>query len=157
MDCQVWLDLFGCNTSDEKLRSALEKKGIQANELEVEKDDISVIEDLAGEGITLVFTDEAFLYKRDDMAIGEGAPVLSELSLWLQESEDGALYTGPLPLDLQPTDSRAALRRRFGNPSSSDDNPPWDQWPVDGLILTAEYTEDEQSLATVSLELSIER
>jgi len=155
MSYKQWLDLFGRNIDDESVRDALVKVGIDTSALEVEKDDISVVKNVSGKGITLVFSDEAYLHKRDDMAIGEGAPILSEFSLWLQESEDGSVYTGPLPFNLQRDNSRVELRKQFGEPVSSDDDPPWDQWSVDNLVLTVEYNEDEKSLSTVSLELVV--
>ena len=153
MAFQQWLDLFGRSTDDQELRDALAKKGIAADALEVEKDDISVMVDLNSEGVTLVLTDEAYLHKRDDMRIGEGAPILSEFTLWVAGTEDVSAYGGPLPLGLKQDASRASLRKRFGDPSECDDDPPSDQWTVDDLVLIVEYDEDESGISVVALQM----
>ncbi len=154
MAFQSWLDLFGRNTDDEAVRSALAGKGISASSLELEKDRTTVLTELTGEGITLVFTDEAILHERDDMQIGEGALVLSEINLVLQNSGKGrAAYEGALPYELQRQNSRGDVRAKLGEVDDEDDDPPWDVWEIDDLVLTVEYSDDQSSLKTVSVEL----
>jgi len=153
MSYQKWLDLFGRNTTDKAVRDTLLKENITPDELEIEDDDISVYKNISGQGISLVFTDEAYYFAKDNMAIGEGAPVLTELSLWLLKSNDGTIYKGPLPFDLQQNFPRSSLAKQFGVPIDSGDDPWWDEWKIGRYALIVEYTEDEQSIYSISLEL----
>jgi len=145
MDYKQWVDLFGCNTDEIKLQNAISNAGI-ADIPQIERDETDVAEDIAGEGITLVFTDETLLNRQ---ALVEAPPVLSEVRLILQHPKSKDLYKGPLPFDLKLENSQESLRKRLGKPIESNDKFRWDRWEIDRLVLTVVYSKDLSSLSRV--------
>jgi hypothetical protein len=151
MTYKYWLDLIGRNSDDKEIRKALANLGVHRT-LKVKEDDTDVRIDIEDQGITLVFTDEAYLYQKNDRAIGESAPILSEIIMFLGDSSDTP-YTGELPMGLSRQDSQAILRARFGVPFESDDDFNWERWMIEELVLTVIYEEDYEALNSVILGL----
>jgi hypothetical protein len=151
MDYRQWIDLFGKTTDDPKVQDSLKGAGVNLP-LKLEEDDTDVRIDLKNTGITLVFTDEAFFHRRDDLAIGEGTLILTQVILMLQHSR-ASLYKGPLPFGLERDDSQEDLRGRFGAPARENPRFLWDEWRLDDLILSATYVKDLKSLSRVGIRL----
>lgn len=151
MDYKLWMDLLGKSSDDPIVKAELAKIG-QTKKLKVAKHDTDARVDIKGAGINLIFADPAFLYKLKNRSIGDDPPVLSEILLIIKHPRD-ALYTGPLPFNLKREDSQAKLRGHFGEPFKHHDKYRWDSWMVGPLALTAQYTDDLQSLSRVKVKI----
>lgn len=151
MDYRDWIEFFGRPADHPDLFSVLKDTGVGETPV-VARDETDVRIDVGDSGITLIFTDEAFFYLRDDMAMGEQPPILTGVIMMLRHPKE-PLYTGPLPFGIERGDSKDALRRRFGTPVKENERFRWDQWRVDDLLLLATYVKDLSALARVSIML----
>jgi len=147
-----WLSLFGRDPLDESMSEALRRVGVDAESLRVGHSELSVMTDIC-KGITLTF-------KLLEENAYEPPPILCELSLFLisdAEDEDGnpsPSYERALPFELKRADSRDDLRKRFGIPLESEDDEycVWDQWAVASYAVTVEYSDDKNSIKTITIE-----
>ena len=104
-------------------------------------------------GMDLVFTDEAFQTRRPDLAIGEGALLLSAIMLKSSEVADYADYNGPLPGGIVFGDAPAEVHRKLGPPESVHDRQPKEFWTLSGLQLTVSYDRPKTKVKQVTLEV----
>jgi len=146
-----WVDLFGTSADDAAVRAVLTSSGINSP-IKIGKDELSTREDIAGEGTTIVFTDETILKPNDSRSL-LGRPIISAVLMILDQPNKNDLYQGPLPYHLNKNESQAALRARLGTPSKINDKYRTDAWEVDGMILATSYAKDLKSLTKVSLKL----
>ena len=150
LDYIQWVRLFGRAADDKQVRDAVTNAGI-TKKLKIGRDELSVSADIKGEGMTITFTDETIL--RPEAGGVLGRPILSGVLMIMQRPSMTNLYRGPLPFELNGSDSQAKLRVRFGTPMKSSDTHRWDAWLIEGLMVTVTYTEDLQSLNRIAVSL----
>jgi hypothetical protein len=149
MDYKQWVDLFGKAADDPLVRAAVTKAGI-TKPLKIGGHELSVIADVPGKGMSIIFADDSVLHPGTGLI---GRPILSTVNMAVQHPTRKDLYTGPLPFKLTKTTGQAALRERLGTPVESEEDLRWDAWVVDGLQLTVGYTKDLRSIRSVSVKL----
>lgn len=150
MDYRQWLDLFGKSADEKQVREALAKAGITSR-IKIDSDELSASEDIKGQGITIIFTDESILAPDTGVV---GRPILSGVLMILQDRRSKAnLYKGPLPYGLRYDESRMLLRARLGQPTQINDEYRTDAWFIDGLEVAVTYSADLNSLTQVSVTL----
>jgi hypothetical protein len=150
MEYKEWLNLFGRDSEDNKLKDALAKVGVKKVPT-IKKDETETRVELADS--MLIFASGAFYPSRD--IGGDGSSLLSGLILPLKGYDWGE-YKGELPFQLDRADSRKTLRARLGEPLEQNDRFRWDQWKVDNLMLRVTYAKDFESLTAVSIKLPTE-
>lgn len=146
MDIKHWVALFGKPVDDPKVRQALVKARLKIPS-KLRRDELDARDDIEGEGTTVVFTDESVI----DPNGKEGRPILSAVSVFVQNSDATEIYKGPLPYDLKTSDTQAALRKRFGKPVMSNATNRTDAWMIDGLMLAVSFAEDLKSIKKVGI------
>jgi hypothetical protein len=102
-------------------------------------------------GLEVVFTDEAFLTGRRDLAIGEGALLLTAIMLKSSRVPDFADYAGPLPKGIVFGDTPAQVQKKMGAPPKVHNFLPSESWNVDGLQLIVRYDDAKTGVEQVSL------
>ena len=149
MDFKQWVDLFGCNVDDKRLRDAMVKAGISETP-QIETDETDVRISINGGSMILIFIDETLL---NSQALVSGPAVFAGILMIVQHAKMKTLYKGSLPFELQLKNSQDDLRIRFGKTLDNDDEFLWDQWLIDNLNLTVTYSKDLKSLNRVSVQL----
>ncbi len=149
MDYKQWVDLFGKPADDPLVRTAVVKAGI-TKPLKIGRDELSVIADVPGKGMSIIFADDSVLHPGSGLI---GRPILSTVNMAVQHPTRKDLYTGPLPFKLTKNSGQSALRDRFGAPVESEEDLRWDAWILEGLQLTVGYTKDLQGVRSVSVKI----
>jgi hypothetical protein len=103
-------------------------------------------------GMELVFTDEAFQNKRSDLAIGEGALLLTAI-MFKVRVPDFKDYAGPLPKGLAWSDTLDQVHKKLGNPAKVHPRMPTEFWTFDGAMLTVSYDKPKTTIEEVTLEV----
>jgi hypothetical protein len=141
MDMGTWIQLLGKSQDDPAVKAALAAAGVKKIP-KLPKDDLNVIFDLKGHGLSLRMTDEAWLKRLKDQDIGEGPLILTVVNAYFVRKKNKDLYTGALPYKLAASMTRADVRKTLGPPAESGADIPYDIWLRDGLEVTAGYTDD---------------
>lgn len=141
MDMETWVELLGKSQDDPAVKAALATAGVKKIP-KLGKDDLSVIFDLKGHGLSLEMTDEAWLKRLKDQDIGEGPLILTSVDAYFVRRKSKDLYKGALPYKLAASVTQADLRKTFGPPARTGDDIPYDIWLRDRLEVTAGYTND---------------
>lgn len=150
MDYTVWAKLMGKAADDPQVMEALRAAGV-TKRMRIGKHETDVRADIDPFGMTIVMTDEAFVHGTEGKVLGAKPPLLTLVTMFPKALVDP--YRGRLPCDLQLSSSRDQLRARFGTCLKSNDSFNWDMWQKDGRILIAFYSEDLQSVDSVSFGL----
>ncbi|HEX8615272.1 MAG TPA: hypothetical protein VF800_28645 [Telluria sp.] len=151
MDFQEWVGLLGRAAQEPEVRDALARAGITGR-VKIGRQELSTREDIAGEGMTIVFTDETIL-RPDNPGSILNRPIISAVMVVLGQPNEKNVYKGPLPYRFTKGDSQAAVRARLGPPARINEKYQADAWEIDGMTLAACYSEDLLSLEQVSLSL----
>jgi len=150
MDYKEWLNLFGRDSEDKKVKDALAKVGVKKIP-PIKKDDTDT-RVMLGDSMLIFSSPELF---PSHEAGGDGSSILNALVLPLKGKKWGE-YKRELPFQLDRADSQKKLRARLGEPIEHNEDFYWDQWKVDNLLLRVTYTEDLGSLTVVAVELPTE-
>lgn len=149
MNYETWSRLFGRTPDDPDVAAAVATAGI-VKTLSIGSDELSVAADIAGQGMTILFTDESILRPQGGSV---GLPILSSVGMLLQHPSVPHLYKGPLPFGLSANTTQDAMRQRFGAPIEVGESRPWEIFSIDGLELCPTYSRDLQSIARLALSL----
>lgn len=151
MDYAQWIKLFDKPADDIQVRSLLAKSGI-TDAIKINREELSVAEDIEGQGMTIIFTSETILHPAAGGIVGR--PILSGLIMELQtKKRKSNFYMGSLPCELKKDLSQTTVRDRLGAPLQINEEYRTDAWIIDGLELAVTYAEDLQSLTQVSVSL----
>jgi hypothetical protein len=102
-------------------------------------------------GMELVFTDEAFMTGRDDLAIGEGALLLTAVFLKSSRVADFADYAGTLPGGIVFGEAPDQVHKRMGLPETVHASLPKEFWTRDGLQIGVTYDREKTGVKQVTL------
>ena len=106
---------------------------------------------LPGLGLELCFSDEASFYRRSDLAIGEGALLLTTVFLKSSKVPNFLDYAGNLPGGLAFGDTRAEVHSKLGSPKDEHDFLPTEFWSMDGLELSIDYDDNKTRAEQVTI------
>lgn len=59
-------------------------------------------------------------------------------------------YRGWIPFGVAATDNRESLRKKLGSPDKFDNEEAWDEWSIDGYVVTAMYKDSFEALMSLS-------
>jgi hypothetical protein len=101
-------------------------------------------------GVELVFDDEAYHFKRKDLAEGEGALILAEIMLRsdVPKFKD---YAGSLPEGLVFGETAADVHAKLGQPERLHKFLPTEFWTIHGCKFVAEFDKAKTKLREVSI------
>lgn len=142
-----WARHFGLSTLNPALIAEFRIAGF-AKVPVIKRDHVEAREDIGA--LTVIVTDP--IYFGDQEKLGQGVGIFSGISIHLKDFDDEG-YTGPMPFSIDRGDSRKTLRKKLGKPNDSDDEDCWDEWIIDGLEVTAMYSEDFNDLMTLTVYL----
>lgn len=107
---------------------------------------------LADEGLELTFTDEAKHHKRRDLAIGEGALLLTSVRFNSAEIPDFQAYAAALPFGVAFPMSQAQVQGVLGPPEFTNARLRLDRWTRDGWWVFAQYGKTSGTLSNFSVQ-----
>ncbi len=147
----VPVSLLGLSSEHPDVQAFL--KSIQATPPNLPDGDIDVNTSAPAKGLTLVFTDESAHTNNDDLALGEGELLLTNITFLTSRSKGFDTYAGALPFGARFDMTRAELRALLGQPEESDDDLCLDRWTVDGIWFFATYADDFSELKDCAVQL----
>jgi hypothetical protein len=102
-------------------------------------------------GVELVFDDEAYHFKKQDLAVGEGALILSSIMLRsnVPKFKD---YAGSLPEELVFGESAADVHTKIGQPERLHNFLAKEFWTIQGCKVIAVFNEAKTKLEEVVIE-----
>ncbi|RCW88626.1 hypothetical protein [Paracoccus lutimaris] len=142
-----WARHFGQSTLDPALVAEFHAAGITKIPV-IARDHVEASEDVGA--LTVTVTDP--IYFGNEGKYGDGVGIFSGISIHLEDYGDEG-YTGQMPFAITRDDTRKTLRKKLGKPSDSDEEDAWDEWIIDGLVVTALYSEDFKEFMTLTVYL----
>lgn len=142
--------LLGKESSSPEVAALLESFAAPAPRLKQGDVDANVV--LKSAGLELVFTDEGHFTHRDDLALGEGALVLTAIMFKSSRVADFNEFTGTLPRGITFADSDQALHTKLGMPEMIHPKQPKEIWTLDGLKLFVTFDQGKGSIKQLTLQ-----
>ena len=96
---------------------------------------------------------KAFFVKSEVPEFGAGRLILTNLTLYCTDIEPYKSYADPLPLGLDCSDGRDAVRDKLGAPEVAIDHSRLDRWTKEGVWVFCVYRSDLQSLERMGIQL----
>jgi hypothetical protein len=124
-----------------------------ATDPKLKKGDVRAWVELNSLGLALVFVDEAFFTKRTDLAIGEGALLLSSVTFHTGSDPAYSPYAGALPFGVRFDQSQGELNAQLGPPERSNPRLRLDRWHINGVWYFAKYAPAADRLLTFSMQM----
>jgi hypothetical protein len=125
---------------------------LKASPPRLKKGDTSAYVTLPKLGLELVFGDEAFETGRADLAIGEGALLLTAVMFKSSHVPDFSEYSGPLPMGLAFGQTPAKVHETMGPPERAHPVLPTERWAFEGARLIVTYDKQKTAVRQVSVE-----
>jgi hypothetical protein len=100
-------------------------------------------------GLDLMFSDEAYLTRRPNLAIGEGKLFLTSVRFKTDYPPKVKAYTGTIPHGIAFSSSHAALKKLLGKPHDSDPDLSMDQWLLGGNMVAVRYNDQMSEVKSV--------
>jgi hypothetical protein len=125
---------------------------LKARQPRLKKGDTSAYVELPKLGLDLIFGDEAFETRRPDLAIGEGALLLTAIMFKSSHYPDYSEYSGPLPMGLAFGVPPAKVHATLGPPAWVHPLLPTERWAFDGVSLIVLYDKQKTAVKQVSVE-----
>lgn len=142
-----WARHFGRSTLDPALIAEFHAAGITQIPV-IGRDHVEACEDIGA--LTVTVTDP--VYFGNEGKFGQGVGIFSGITIHLKDHGDEG-YAGQIPFGIKRDDTRKTLRKTHGKPNDSDDEDAWDEWIIDGLVVTALYSDDFEDLLTLTVYL----
>jgi hypothetical protein len=149
-DKSRFIALIGKASDSPEMKTWLDE--LKAPPPRLKKGDTSAHVTLPKQGLELVFGDEAFETGRSDLAIGEGALLLTAIMFKSAHVRDFADYSGPLPMGLAFGESPAKVHEKLGLPERVHPVLPTERWAIDGVRLIVTYDKQKSEVRQVSVE-----
>lgn len=140
-----WARHFGKATTDPELVAEFNAAGIAKIPIRA-RDDVHTSEDVGA--LTVNLFDPLFL--GIELKLPKGASILAGIAIHLGDLGERT-YSGQLPYSLEADDTQTSLRQKLGEPRKSNDRRRWDSWLIDGLKVTAKYSEGFERLESVAV------
>ena len=145
------ISLLGKSSDSPEIQDMLRQAG--AKDPKLKKGDVRAWVDLNDLGLALVFADEAFFTREENLAIGEGALILTSITIHSGDDPDFAAFAGVLPLGVEFSQSQRDLLARLGKPEWSNSFLLKDRWLVDGTRFLVQYADDLDRILTFSIQV----
>lgn len=130
-----WARHFGRSTLDPELIAEFRAAGIAQIPV-IARDDVQIGADIGALTVNLW----APSVLGNEEKLGEGVGILSGIAIHLKDyGNDG--YTGPMPFSIMRDDTRETLREKIGESTTSSKDGRRDKWLINGLRVTAKYSE----------------
>ncbi len=133
------LSLLGRPSDSPEIQDLLRQAGVKDPKLK--KGEVRDWLDLNDMGLALVFTDEAFLTGEKELAIGEGALILTSITFHSGGDPAFSAFAGNLPLGVKFTQSQSDLAAKLGVPERSNPRRRQDRWMIEKVAFYAKYSE----------------
>jgi hypothetical protein len=143
MDSSAIVALLGKHSDSTEVDAFL--KSVSAPSPKLPKGDQTTYSEVPESGLQLVFTDESTFTGDNELAIGEGALILSCV-FFMGSEPDYQRYADPLPYGVRFDMDRKELERTLGTPEWSDDELCTARWDKDGLKFSVKYADDFASV-----------
>lgn len=140
-----WARHFGKSTLDPGLVAEFRAAGLTKVPV-IRRDDVHESEDIGA--LTVNVMDPSLF--GNEGRFGQGVGILAGIAIHLGDYGDLG-YAGPLPFSVDRGDTRKSLRKKLGRPDDSDDDECWDEWIIDGLEVTAMYSDDFADIMTLTV------
>lgn len=127
--------LLGLSILNPICAAGLKDVGVDTQSIKIPVDEFRTYVERPSEGISLVFTDEAFFLGKSDMPIGTGEVFFSGLFLYSEGKDGYSQYSALLPFGLRFEQSANFVRARLGVPEwsrESEGRLVADRWTVEG-------------------------
>jgi hypothetical protein len=146
-DGQAIVALLGKSSDSTEVQDLLSQLGAKPPKLK--KGDVDAYVVLDKQGLDLMFSDEAYVTKRPDLAIGEGKLLL--ITAWFKAAEPPkiAAYAEALPHGLNFGKSQADVHQLLGKPEWANPDVRRERWTIGGHQLLVRYTEKMSGLELV--------
>ena len=146
-DGQSIAAVLGKSSDSTEVQDLLNQLGAKPPKLK--KGDVDAYVVLDKQGLDLMFSDEAYVTKRSDLAIGEGK--LLFMTAWFKAADPPtiATYAEPLPHGLDFGKSQADLHQLLGEPEWANPDVHRERWTIDGHQLLVRYTDKMSGLELV--------
>lgn len=145
-----WAPLFGKSVLEPDVVSALKHAGFDKVPV-IARDESETAKDI-GES-TIAFCIPEFIGRQ--LNLGDGVGIVHGMVMHLEDDGSGP-YEHALPFGITLNDNQASLRQRLGEPAVFDEDDPSDEWQIEGLEVTAMYTEDLSGIETLMVYLTEE-
>lgn len=145
------IDLIGKPSDAPEVVAWLSKAGGKPPKLKKGDTNANVV--LSKLGLELAFDDEAMLFSRKDLAIGEGALILTAVFFDLTKDPKHAAFADPLPFGIAATSSQADMHKLLGKPEESDPDLNLERWTHDGKWVFANYEDGWASMWKLTVQM----
>jgi hypothetical protein len=148
-DGQSIVAVLGKSSDSAEVQNLLSQLGAKPPKLK--KGDVDAYVVLDKQGLDLMFSDEAYVTKRSDLAIGEGKLLL--MTVWFKAAEPPkvAAYAERLPHGLDFSKSQAEVHQLLGKPEWANPDVRRERWTIDGHQVLVRYIENMSGLELVIL------
>jgi hypothetical protein len=143
------LSFIGMASESVEIQALL--KELKAPVPRLKKGDTTANVTLPNLGMDLIFTDEAFFSRRPNLAVGEGALLLTAIMFKSSRVPDYTDYAGALPKDIRFGETPAQVQKKVGGPPKLHDFLPSESWALDGVQLSVRYDDEKTAVEQVSL------
>jgi hypothetical protein len=150
-EAETLVGLLGKSSDSPEVAAWLSQAGAKPPKLPKGDTDAYVV--LKDRGLELMFTDEAKHQMRNDIAIGEGALILSNVRFNSAAVPEFKPYAGPLPYGLAFPNSQADVQRVLGKPEQSNPRLRMDRWTREPHRAFAKYKEGLGELESFNVQL----
>jgi hypothetical protein len=147
----VIIGLLGKASDSPEVDTWLKQAGATPPKLKKGDFDAHVV--LADDGLELTFTDEAKFNMRNDLAIGEGALLLTAVRFTSASVPDFKPYPGALPYGLAFTNSQSEVHGVIGKAEMSNPRLRIDRWTRDEHWVFAKYNQGLGGLQDLTVQL----
>ncbi len=145
---EYWAPLFGKTSQDEEVISKFYAAGIPKLPY-ISKDDSEQSEDIGGMTVSFYLPDMIGM----DIKLKKGQGVFTGITIHL-ELYKGRTDSSPLPYQFQYNESLEKMIQRLGKPDSAEDE--WNSWMIDGLEVTAHFSEDMKIFEDLTIYIPME-
>jgi hypothetical protein len=149
---EEFLDALGKPASSPEGQALLRELGV-TKPVKLKKGDTKANVPVPKAGVELVFADEAFFFKRKDLAIGEGELLFTSVMFYAEIPGKWKAYPGPLPYGLSFSDPPAKVYEMLGKPEWSNEMIGNNRWSKDGRWLFVVFTPDKQAIQRVIVQI----
>ncbi|MDV2079160.1 hypothetical protein [Marinobacter xestospongiae] len=157
MDTDGLKRFLGRPVTDNEMESYLFAQGIDVSkELILKSGDYTAHIERPKKGFSLVFTDEAMFFNKENQPIGKGPLYLEGMFLYAEGKGGYSQYKGELPGGIKFRDHRSDVLTKLGEPNWQrkrrvDDSIVAEKWGLSGLIVHVTYSRDSHCPVVVYL------
>lgn len=145
------MDLIGKTAASPEVERALQEFGAKPPKLK--KGDVQANVTVPNAGLEFAFVDEAFFYKRKDLAIGEGDLILTTVMFYADDPGKWTGYAKPLPFDLSFSQTIPAVIEHLGPPEVTIERMGIRRWRKQDRWLFVVSKADKHSIRRIAVQI----